>query len=114
MQAEWPSGYQVKTPQAVTGLIQQLASLLQRYGDDLLRGESNAWDSLDAQRRTECLDYAQVLDLKHAFFDANAAWDKRDFVGVVKALSQWQEHLDGTDLKRFEYAKRKLKENEKA
>lgn len=106
-----PAGYQAQASEVVRNLVLKMADLLERYGAELLRGDAKAWHELKALREMECSEYARQRDLGYARSNASAAWDRKDFFGVVRALSPWQAVLSPTDLKRLEYAKKQIRES---
>ena len=105
-----PTGYYAQTNESARNLVLQMADLLKRYGADLLRGDTSAWRELKALREKESAEYAHQRDLGYARSDANAAWNRRDFFGVIRALSPWQASLSPADLKRLEYAKKQIRQ----
>lgn len=106
-----PAGYQTASDEVVRRLIAQMSSVLTQHGAELLSGDSLAWRKLNALRDAECLEFAQRHALGFARSKADAAWEKKDFPGVVAALSPLQALLSPTERKRLEYAGKKIRQS---
>ena len=106
-----PAGYQTASDDVMRRLVAQMSRVLEQHGAALLSGDSLAWRELNALRDAECLDYAQRRDLGFARSKADAAWKKKDFPGVVAALSPLQALLSPVELKRLEYAGKKIRQS---
>ena len=91
-----------------------LATCLRRLGDLAMRyapiafGASDAWfQQLAELRRKENWNYAVNSDLIVAKKKAGAAWERKDFAGVVAAFGPVRFYLSLSERKKLEYAIRK-------
>jgi len=103
---EWPSGYAAQKLDIAGRIIKKMADIMSRYSVRLLQGDPDSWSLLAEQRWTDCIAYAATTNLTQAKRTADAAWAEKDFGKVVRVLAPLQEHLNPSDLKKLEYAKK--------
>jgi hypothetical protein len=105
-QIEHYRDYATRTVEGVAEGVRQLAELLRKCVDSGILNDSELFSRLKLQREEWVRNYALDTQLEQARKNSESAWAKKDFQRVVQALAPLQEHLNPTDLKRLEYAKK--------
>lgn len=105
-QTEQYRDYATHTVEGVAEGVRQLAELLRKCVDVGILNDSELFSRLKLQREEWARIYALDTQLEQARKKSESAWAKKDFRKVVQALVPLQEHLNPTDLKRLEYAKK--------
>ena len=105
-QIEHYRDYATNTVEGVAEGVRQLAELLRKCVDSGILNDSELFSRLKLQREEWVRNYALDTQLEQARKNSESAWAKKDFQRVVQALAPLQEHLNPTDLKRLEYAKK--------
>lgn len=98
---------QVTTEEAMERLLGFMAQAVRDYGRDFIEGDVSAYRRVGRYRDQECHAYRRDQELARAREVAAAAWRKKDYSSVVQALSQVEELLSKSDLKRLEIARRR-------
>ena len=101
---------QVTTAEALARWIEKMAGLFRRFGSDLIAGHEQSFNDLEQHRRKDVQTYALDRALRAACAQAEAAWQKKDYASVVKALNPLRFALSATEVRKLEFAKNKLRE----
>ncbi len=88
--------------------INRLSVLLEKYGDDFLKGNRFAFKSLIDHRINECEEYAAARDLKFIRSEAEKAWREKDYRKVVSLYGPVKSQISGSEKKKLDYAERHL------
>lgn len=86
--------------------IIRLAGITKNWAAELLSGSVQAFVRLGRFRNAECADYAMKRDIGYARHNAEAAWEKKDYVGVVNAYRPVDAALTPAERRRLEYAEK--------
>lgn len=100
---------QVTSSETLASFVAQLAQMLQTYGGDFVSGNEKSFAELAEQRQREIKTYALERDLRMARVALEAAWQKKDYGAVVKALNPLRAALTATEVGKLEFAETKLK-----
>ena len=95
---------QITTSLAMARWVQKLADALRTYGSDLLTGNSTSFAELANCCRKEARTYALRERLRAARPNPDAAWRRRDYATVVKALKPLRAALTAAEVGKLEYA----------
>ncbi|HOY56743.1 MAG TPA: hypothetical protein PK640_01235 [Verrucomicrobiota bacterium] len=95
---------QITTTLAMARWVQKLADALRTYGSDLIAGNSTSFADLADCRRKEARTYALRENLRAARANADAAWRRKDYATVVKALKPLRAALTAAEVGKLEYA----------
>ena len=99
---------QVTSQESLAKWMAKFAETLLAYGDDLIEGNEVGFAALARQRRQDVEAYAVQLDLRAARADAELAWRRKDYAGVIKSLKPLRDELTAAEVKKLEYAERSL------
>lgn len=88
--------------------IDTLSGYLEKYGNDLLKGNRLTFKSLIDLRLREGEEYAIARDLRFIRHEAEKAWKKRDYRKFVSLYDPIKPYMTGSEKKKLEYAERKL------
>jgi hypothetical protein len=97
---------QVTSPQVLASFVEQLAQMLRAYGGALIDGSEQSFADLAEQRRGEIKAYALERNLREARAEADTAWHKKDYRGVVKALKPLRASLTAAEVGKLEFAEK--------
>jgi hypothetical protein len=84
--------------------LETIAQALKAYGKDLLLGNPESFTELQRHRRREIEIYALERELRRARPVAQAAWDAREYAGVVKAFGPLRDALTPAEAERLKFA----------
>lgn len=105
-QAERYRNYATHTAQGVAEGVRQLAELFQRcIAAGILKGDQ-LFSRLKLQREKLGRNYALETQLEQARKKSEAAWNKKDYAAVVKALSPLRAALTATEVGKLEFAEK--------
>jgi hypothetical protein len=100
--------YAAHTVKGVAKGVRQLAELFRKCVDAGILSEGNLFSCLKLQREEWARKYALETQLEQARKKSESAWAEKDFRKVVQALAPLQEHLNSSDLKKLEYARKQI------
>lgn len=100
--------YSTHTVEGVAEGVRRLAKLLHECLKAGVLDDKQLFSRLKLQRHDLAGKYALEVQLSQGRQQSESAWAKKDFAKVVKILSPLQEHLNPSDLKKLEYAKKHL------
>lgn len=103
-----PQGYAVQGNDQARRLLERVISILSIYGQQLLRGDSEAWASLIDQRDSDCIRYAEETSLRQSLQRADEAWKARDYAKVAALLCAVRHLLGESDLARLDFSENQL------
>jgi hypothetical protein len=106
--AENYRNFMAHTVEGVAEGVHRLAILLRECIDAGIFSDKQFFPRLKLQQDTLTKDYWFKMEFKQARHESESAWAKKDFGKVVQILSPLQEHLNPSDLKKLEYAKKHL------
>jgi hypothetical protein len=98
--------YATHTVEGVAEGVRKLVELFRECVATGFLNNNQLFSLLTQQRRDWAKKYALETQLKQALKKSEFAWNEKNFGEVVKVLAPLEEHLNSTDLKRFEYAKK--------
>ena len=101
--------YASHTVEGVAEGVRQLADLYRKCFDTGILNDSQLFPLLEQQRQDWSKNYALETQLRLALKKSEFAWKEINFGEVVQALAPLQEHLNHSDLKKLEYAKKHSK-----
>lgn len=96
------------TVESVAEGVRQLAGFFHECIDAGILSDKQLFSRLKQQRGDWARKYEIEVKLKQAHSGVKSAWIKKDFTKVVDILSPLQEHLNPSDLKKLDYAKKHL------
>jgi len=99
---------QTSTPERVRKFIPKLASLLEKYGESALSGDSKIFAKLGELEEFDAMRTTRDFQIRYARRLAEHEWQSRNYAKVVSILSPIQEELTDSELVRFVYAKKRL------
>jgi hypothetical protein len=105
-QVERYRDYATHTVEGVAEGVRQLSEVFQKCVDAGILNDSELFSRLKLQREEWARNYALDTQLRQARKMSESAWAEKNFRKVVQALSPLQEHLDLSDLRKLEYAKK--------
>lgn len=100
--------YATHNVEGVAEGVRQLAVLFRKCVDAGMFDDSELFFRLKRQRTEWARNYALETQLEQARKKAESAWAERNFLNVIEILVPFQEHLNPSDLKRLEYAKKRI------
>ncbi|HEX3659396.1 MAG TPA: hypothetical protein VHV55_26650 [Pirellulales bacterium] len=96
--------YQASTEERLKLAIEAISGLLARYGQPLLRNDAGAFSAIAAQRRNNCLAYAEERNSKRIRAAVEKAWRAHDYRAVIELYRDQIEHLSPAETRRYEIA----------
>ncbi len=105
-EAEKFSLIQVTSSEVLASFVQQLSQTLRTYGEEFIAGNEQSFAELAEQRRREVKAYALERELRKARTEADTAWHKKDYPGVVKALKPLRAALTAAEVGKLEFAEK--------
>ena len=99
---------QVVSRETMTSFVAQLAEMLKKYGDDFVAGNEERFKELALQRKREVEKYALEYKLRTARANAAVAWHKKEYSAVIKILDPFRAILTASEIKKLEFAKKKI------
>ena len=100
--------YATHTVEGVAEGVRQLAELFRKCVDAGILNDSELFSRLKLQRDAWARNYALETQLEQARRKSESAWAAKNFGKVIEILAPFQEHLSPSDLKKLEYAKKKI------
>jgi hypothetical protein len=97
---------QVTSSEVLASFVEQLARMLRTYGGDFIAGSEQSFAELAGQRRREVEAYALERDLRKARAEAAAAWHRKDYHAVIKALEPLRASLTAAEVRKLEFAEK--------
>jgi hypothetical protein len=104
-------GQQIDTQSSLDAALKKAARLASEYASEQLNGSAEAFKQLAKQRSAEAIEYGLARDLRAARFQADRAWQEKDFATVVRLYRPMLNHLSPSEVKRFEFASARTDEN---
>jgi hypothetical protein len=101
---------QVTSNEVLASFVEQLAQTLRAYGGDFIAGNEKSFAELAEQRQREVKTYALERNLRKTRAEAEAAWHKKDYPAVVKALKPLRAALTATEVGKLEFAETQLRQ----
>ena len=108
-----PQGYAAQGNDQARRLLERVISVLSIYGQQLLRGDSEAWASLIDQRDSDCIRHAEEMSLRQSLQRADEAWKARDYTKVAELLRSVSHLLGASDLARLDFSEKQLSGSQK-
>ena len=105
--AEQYRDYAAHTIEGVAEGVRQLAELFRKCVDAGILNDGKLLSRLELQRGEWARNYALETQLEQARKKSESAWAERNFGKVIEVLAPFEEHLNPSDLKKLEYAKKK-------
>ncbi len=100
--------YATHTVEGVAEGVRQLAELFRNCIDDGILNDSELFFRLKLQRSEWVQSCALETQLNQARRKSESAWSERNFRKVIELLAPFQEHLNHTEIKKLEYAKKQI------
>jgi len=100
--------YATHTAQGVAEGVRQLAELFQRCIAAGILNDDQLFSRLKLQKKELVKHYALETELFQARRAAEAAWHKKDYAAVVKALKPLRAALTATEVGKLEFAEKQL------
>ncbi len=97
---------QASRPDVLTGAIERLSVLTEKYALGLLDGVASDFMKLGKFRDKECAEYALSRDLRYAREDAEKAWENKDYFAVVEAYMPFEPALTEVERRRLAFAEK--------
>ena len=89
--------------------VAQLAELVKNYAEDLLRGDPTTYQVLREQQSHDALEYAKEIHLRAVRREAEAAWQQKNYEGVLKLYGSIQRDLTRSEFIKLRYAEKRLR-----
>jgi hypothetical protein len=89
------------------------AEKLMMYGQRVFKGESKVWQELKQQRQNWSKEYAMDIMQSQVRQEVENYFHKKDYKRVIELLSRIEGRLTSVELKKLEYAKKKIIESKK-
>jgi hypothetical protein len=106
--AEQYRDYATHTVEGVAEGVRRLAELFRKCVDSDILNDSELFFRLKQQRGEWAKSYALETQLEQARRKSESAWAEKKFGKVIEVLAPFQEHLNPSDLKKLEYAKKQI------
>jgi hypothetical protein len=97
---------QITSREALARFVEKLARLLRTYASDLLDGSVLRFAALLRQRNSEVKRYAVDQSLRIARAEAEAAWYRKDYEAVIKAIEPFRKALIPSEIKKLSFSKK--------
>lgn len=101
--------FQVSSREGVQQFVPKLASLVRRYGEPFLRGDSTAYTEVLEARSRAARDFEQQVQLDDLRRRVEIAWTSNDFAGVVDLYGSIGTDMTSVEAKKLAYAEKKLR-----
>jgi hypothetical protein len=99
---------QTSTPARVKEFMPQLGSLLEKYGESALSGDSRTFEKLEELEESDAMRTTRDFQIRQARRLAQQEWESKNYAKLVRILAPIQEELTDSELARFLYAKKRL------
>lgn len=101
-------GYQTSSREGVQKLVAQMAELVKRYAEPLLRGDAAVYDALRERQSRDAATYQREMHLRVLREQAEAAWQDKNYETLLSLYSDMQGDLTPSEFMRFQYAEKQL------
>lgn len=102
--------FQASTLDRLRGAIADVAGIVLRYGAPALRGDEATFKALSELRERESGAYMLKHELSSVRPQATEAWKNRQYATYVKLMAPLKHGLELHEVKKLEYAQRKVAE----
>lgn len=109
--ASYIANLEASQPKVQRHIIARLAELTKKYAGQLLDGDKQAFLILSKFRDRECEEYALARDLRYARRDAESAWLKKDYFGVINIYKSLKTVLTPVEKRRLEFAEKHIEQS---
>jgi len=92
--------------------VHELADRFRKRVDFEILYDKHSYSRLKELRKEWSKNYALKVELSQAREKSNEAWMKKDFYQFVEILTPLREHLSQLELRKFEYARKKIHSTE--
>lgn len=104
-----PQAVQATTGQALEGFIHETAQLVKAYANDALKGNPLEFDRLSEQRKRVFKEQREEQRRQDAIGAAQEAWEKRDYLAVVRLLSPIEAELSPSKIELLKIARNRAR-----
>jgi hypothetical protein len=100
--------FQVSQKESVASCLKKIANLVATYCGPILRGEQSALDRVAEASATVSREIMEEYTIKPIKEQADQAWKNKDYSRVKSLYESVKDHLTSLELKRLEFARKKL------
>jgi hypothetical protein len=101
--------YQIDKPELVKAYVAATADLVQKYAHSALVGDGDVFDKLSEVQLNKSNEYLKSIELSKVRADCDIAWREKNYEQLVKRYEAVKDDLTPSEIKKLEYARRKLK-----
>lgn len=101
-------GYQASSREGVQRLVVQMAQVVKRYAEPLLRGDTAVYATLRERQSRDAATYERGMRLRAAREQAETAWREKDYETLLSLYGDMQDDLTKSELMRVQYAQKQL------
>lgn len=94
------------TPEGVAAGLEELSSLMDRYGGAALRGDLQFFSTLEKQRKLWAEEYALDVLVEQLRPQADEAFRRKDYSTAVELYSRIRQRLSPAELKKLSFAEK--------
>jgi hypothetical protein len=94
------------TPESVTVRLEELNSLINRYGCTALQGDSQFFSTLEKQRKLWGEEYALDVLSRQLRPQANEAFRRKDYSTAAQLYSRFLMRLSPVEIKKLDFAEK--------
>lgn len=98
------------TAQGVTAGLEELSTLMKRYGCEALKGNAQFFLELEKQRRLWSKEYALDVLVEQLRPQANEAFHRKDYSVALELYARIRERLSPAELKKLRIAEERKKD----
>ena len=99
---------QVTNETSMAKFVQQLSDMIQKYGKELIAGDTKCFDRLAKYQRARSKEDAISFMLNSARSDAEKAWREKDYAKVFSCLKPFTYRLTSSELAKLQYSEKQL------
>ena len=98
--------YQTMNKDLLRESLADMAGLIHKYGDGLVRGAREAGRLVEAAHREEARKTTEYYTISPVKEKADAAWKRREYREVIALYASIESHLSSLERQRLDYARR--------
>jgi hypothetical protein len=103
--------YQATTPELIMKSVTQTAELVKAYARPALSGDRSFFEGLSKVRSRMSREYLKEMEMGRVRQEAEVAWREKHYEQLVELYEAVKDDLTPSEIKKLEYAMRKLKGN---
>ena len=100
--------FQASTQERVKTLVPKLAEYVREYAKPIFEGNTQIFEKLEELRSKKSDEYIKEMRLRRIREEAEKSWHKKDYAKLVELYNSMKDDLTLVEVKKLEYAQKRL------